>query len=122
MAYMSQEIKKSLSVNIKAVLKKYKVKGSIQVRNHSTIIVTLRQSSFDFDLKGDWDYMRINHHTIDRNFDGEQREFLESLHAAMMGNEEHQNHNNSDVMTDYFDVGWYTEITVGDYNKPYTKV
>ena len=30
-----------------------------------------------------------------------------------------QNHNNSDVQTDYFDVGWYIEINVGDWEKPY---
>lgn len=29
------------------------------------------------------------------------------------------NHDNSDLMTDYFDVGWYVWLQVGDYNKPY---
>ena len=29
------------------------------------------------------------------------------------------NYNNSDVMTDYFDVGWYIYIYVGSYGKPF---
>jgi hypothetical protein len=29
------------------------------------------------------------------------------------------NYNNSDIMTDYFDVGWYIEINVGKWNKEY---
>jgi hypothetical protein len=32
------------------------------------------------------------------------------------------NHDNSDIMTDYFDVGWYLNINVGGWNKPYTVV
>jgi hypothetical protein len=29
------------------------------------------------------------------------------------------NWNRSDVQTDYFDVGWYCDINVGSWNKPY---
>jgi hypothetical protein len=29
------------------------------------------------------------------------------------------NHDNSDIQSDYFDVGWYTHINVGRWNKPY---
>ena len=29
------------------------------------------------------------------------------------------NHDNSDAMTDYFDIGWYTTVEVGAYDKPY---
>jgi len=25
-------------------------------------------------------------------------------------------------MTDYFDVGWYNDIRIGDWNKPYQMV
>ena len=31
------------------------------------------------------------------------------------------NHNRSDLMTDYFDVGWYIDINIGRYNKPYVQ-
>ena len=41
MAYVSQEMKKELAPAIKAVLKKYRMKGSIAVNNHSTLEVNL---------------------------------------------------------------------------------
>ena len=37
MAYVSQEMKKSLAPAIKAVLKEFGMKGSISVNNHSTL-------------------------------------------------------------------------------------
>jgi hypothetical protein len=29
------------------------------------------------------------------------------------------NHDKSDVMTDYFNVGWYIDINIGKWDKPY---
>lgn len=29
------------------------------------------------------------------------------------------NHNKSDLMTDYFDVGWFTDLEIGSWDKPY---
>jgi hypothetical protein len=29
------------------------------------------------------------------------------------------NHNRSDIMSDYHDVGWYVDINIGQWNKPY---
>ena len=48
MAYVSQELKKELAVGIKKVLKKYKVKGSIAVRHHSTLVVNLKSGAVNF--------------------------------------------------------------------------
>ena len=48
MAYVSQEKKSSLAPAIKAVLKKYKVKASIAVRNHSTLVVNIREGEVPF--------------------------------------------------------------------------
>ena len=52
MAYVSQEDKKELAVGIKKVLKKYNVKGTIGVHNHSTLVVRLR--SGDLDILGNY--------------------------------------------------------------------
>ena len=48
MAYMSQERKQSLAPSIKAVLKKYGVKGTLAVRNHSTLVLNIKSGSIDF--------------------------------------------------------------------------
>ena len=48
MAYMSQERKQSLAPAIKAVLKKYGVKGTLAVNNHSTLVLNIKSGSIDF--------------------------------------------------------------------------
>ena len=48
MAYVSQEDKARLAPGINRVLKKYNMKGSISVRHHSTLVVTIRSGAIDF--------------------------------------------------------------------------
>ena len=48
MAYVSQAMKKELAPGIKAVLKKYRMKASISVNNHSTICVNIKSGPIDF--------------------------------------------------------------------------
>jgi hypothetical protein len=115
MAYISQDRKKELTPAIKAVLKKYDVKASISVDNHSTLVVTIASSGIDF-LKGtDRDHISVNTYWIEDHFTGRTKDCLLELKAAMMTG----NHDNSDIMTDYFDVGWYIDIKIGKWNKPY---
>ena len=47
MAYISQKDKKELAPAIKAVLKKYNMKGSIGIRNYSTLVVNLKEGSLN---------------------------------------------------------------------------
>ena len=48
MAYMSQETKAKIAPVVKEILKKYKVKGSLAVRNHSTLVLNIKQGPIDF--------------------------------------------------------------------------
>ena len=49
--------------------------------------------------------------------------FYKELLAAMHGvGSRYANHDNSDIMTDYFDVGWYVDINVGQWNNGYKVV
>ena len=122
MAYMNQEKKAKLSPAIKAVLKKYNMKGSIAVRNYSTLVVNIKSGKLDVlgnakknGLNANDTYIDVNTYWIDTHYTGKVKNFLLELKAAMMSG----NHNNSDIMTDYFDVGWYIDINVGNWNKPY---
>ena len=131
MAYMNAEKKKELAPGIKAVLKKYKMRGTIAVSNYSKLIVNIWEGPLDiignYNANNDptvsgWkpdDYMRVNEFWIDENFTGEVKAFLSELNAAMNAAPGLENYDNSDSMTDYFDVGWYTAINVGDFGKPY---
>ena len=59
-------------------------------------------------------YMQVSHHWTD-SFDGKAKEFLDKAFAIMFEG----NHDNSDIMTDYFDVGWYIDVNIGKWDKPY---
>ena len=115
MAYVSQADKKSLAPAIKAVLKKYSMKGSISIRNHSTLCVTIKSGAIEFDTcEG---YHDVNVYWIDTHFAGIERDFLNELLDAMKGP---SYFNDDDAQTDYFSRSHYTDITIGKWNTPYT--
>ena len=119
MAYVSQADKKSLAPAIKAVLNKYGMKGSIRVRNHSTLCVTVKSGSIDFSdyMRGEA-YIDVNEYWIDQHYTGIARNFLNELLEAMKGPNYFCE---DDVMTDYFHRSHYTDICIGTaWNKPYT--
>lgn len=132
MAYMSQERKASLSPKIKAICKKYGVKASIAVRNHSTLVLNIKSGKIDFFesfnricsktpryINAGWKpqekSLDVNPYWYTEHFDGTALKFLSEVIPAMnIGN-----HDNSRIEVDYFDVGWYVDIKVGRWNKPY---
>jgi hypothetical protein len=113
MAFMNQERKNELAPAIKNVCKKYGVKATISVRHHSTLVVTIQESKFD--VNG---HDQVNYYHIDDHYEGEKAAFLNELKDAMMVG----NHDDSDSMTDYFNVGWYISINFGQWNKPHRKL
>ena len=141
MAYMCQTKKKAIAPQIKAVLKKYGMTGTIAVRNHSSLVVNLKKGALD--LIGDAnihnkeyaertgnqcyevkDYLQVNPYYAEewstcKKIASFYKELLAAMHGVGSG---FANHNNSDIMTDYFDVGWYVDINVGDWDKPYQVV
>ena len=114
MAYMSQDNKKSLAPKIKEICKKYGIKATLGVRHHSTLVLNIKEGIIDFDLN-DREYLQVNVYHYKSRFKGKALEFMSELIPAMnIGN-----HDNSDVMSDYFDVGWYVDINIGQWDKPY---
>jgi len=117
MAYVSQADKKELAPAIKKVLSKYGMKGSISIRNHSTLQVTLQSGAIDFkDYSHGDGYIQVNTYHIDAHYSGKAKAFLNELLDAMKGP---KYFNNDDAMTDYFHRSHYTDINVGKWNKPY---
>ena len=112
---MSQENKKAIAPQIKKVLKKYNMKGSISVHNHSQLVVTL--ASGELDIAGE----NVNTYWLSQNYSGTTLSFFLELKDAMngVGSDGEQNFDKSDIQTDYFYVGWYIDISVGRWNKPY---
>lgn len=125
MAYMSQERKQQLAPAIKKVLDKYGMKGTIAVRHHSTLVVNIRQGKLDLIANYNQrtsnttaharDYIDVNPYWFHDHFEGTCKDFLTELFAACNAG----NHDNSDIQTDYFDVGWYVDVNIGKWGKPY---
>jgi len=121
MAYMNQEKKATIAPQVKAILKKYNVKASLAVRNHSTLVLNVKQGPIDFinDFGNSEDAakfgIQVNPYWYQEHFVGKSREFLTEVITAMnVGN-----HDRSDIQSDYFDVGWYVDVNIGQWNKPY---
>ena len=121
MAYMSQEKKAKIAPAVKAILKKYNVKASLAVRNHSTLVLNVKQGPIDFinDFGNSEDAkkfgIQVNPYWYHEHFTGESKKFLTEVITAMNDG----NHDRSDIQTDYFDVGWYVDVNIGQWNKPY---
>jgi hypothetical protein len=138
MAYFNQEKKAKIAPKIKAILAKYKVKGSLAVRNHSTLVLNLKSGSIDLienyietDSKtfhgkkmsqDQIDYIRskksldVNPYWFKEHFSGKSLDFLKEIFVAMNDG----NWDKSDIQSDYFNVGWYVDVNIGKWDKPYT--
>jgi hypothetical protein len=60
-------------------------------------------------------YIQVNEYHYNDHFTGIAKQFLREVIDAMMEG----NHNNSDSMSDYYDIGWYISVRIGQWNKPY---
>lgn len=125
MAYVSPEVKAQLAPAIKAVLKKFGMKGTIAVRHHSTLVLNIREGSLDLignynrlasDGRAPVTYVQVNEYHLDKAYSGRCLQFLTELLKAMRGPDFYDR---SDSQTDYFDVSHYTNINIGAYDKQY---
>jgi hypothetical protein len=130
MAYISQDEKKVLAVEIKSVLKKYGMKATIGVSNHSTLVVNIKSGSLD--IIGNWfekqterhnadqfdkpEYIQVNEYWIDNHYTGKVKDFLNELVSAMKGENWFDK---SDIQSDYFHIKHYTSVNVGKWSSPY---
>jgi hypothetical protein len=117
MAYFSQHDKKDKAPIIKAICKKHGIKATLAVRNNSTLVLNIKSGVIDFEKEyiGSELHYQVNVYHFKAHFSGKSRKFLTEVYDAMMVG----NHNDSDAMTDYFDVGWYVDINIGQWVKPY---
>lgn len=141
MAYMNQERKAIIASAMKPVLKKYGVKGTLSVQNHSSISLNLKSGSIDFIenyIKVDQEkpyakhlsadqisYIRekksldVNPYWYQEHFSGKVKKFLDEAFAALKSA---GYYDKSDAQIDYFDTAYYFGINVGKWNQPYEVV
>jgi hypothetical protein len=134
MAYMNQERKQKIATALKPILAKYKVKGTLSVRNHMSIVLTLKSGAIDFignsnkvcgnDFyqvsrgfrPNDTGYDQVNPYHFQNHYDGVAKEFLTEAFKALKAADWYDE---SDAMTDYFNTAYYVDVNIGKWNKPY---
>ena len=129
MAYVDQGKKARIAAALKKVVPagwKY----SLAVRNHSTIVMNISQAPVDLlgqaqqfndrraEQRGDepyqvGGYLQVNPYYVGETF-GDDHPLVAIKEALDL-----ENFDKSDLMTDYFHVGHYVEINVGQWNKPF---
>lgn len=130
MAYMNQEKKAVIAANLKKVVPS-DWKYSLRVRDHSTIIMTVQSADVDFPQlyvdsfptgKDQYGHpvekpasLSINEYHYKGRY-GDQEALLGKIIDALNSAD---NYDNSDSMTDYFDVGYYISLQFGDWKKPF---
>jgi hypothetical protein len=119
MGNFTQANKEAKAPAINQLAKEYGVKVSLGVKNCSTFVANINSGVVDFVGESSYTtgdgYIQVSQYNITERFTGTSKEFLLKLLAIMNQN----NYDRSDVMTDYFDVGFYININIGRWNKPY---
>lgn len=124
MAYVNQDKKAMIAAALKAVVPagwKY----SLSVRHHRTIVMTVASAPFDliaaFRMSEHFDPKAAKHHQVNPYH---YREHLDDECVADVFDRifdalNTDNHDRSDTMTDYFDVGHYVELNLGRWDKSF---
>lgn len=130
MAYIGQEKKKEIAANLKQVLQGTGIKYRLGIRHHSTLYITLTEGPIDFIqnyietcqpkyTNAPWNkptnYLDVNVYWFHDHFTGQALEVLTKIKEVL----NQGNHDNSNPQIDYFDVGWYVDIEIGKYDRPY---
>lgn len=121
MAYVNQEKKAKIAAAIKAVMPAG-FRYTLAVRNYSTIVLTVRSAPVNLlqDFVGQdgkqCTYGSYNVYHFEQGFSDQVvcdmlRPVLDALNL--------DNHDRSDIQSDYFDVGHYVDFCVGQWNKPF---
>lgn len=128
MAYMNQEKKAKIAAALKLVMPK-DWKYSLATERGS-IILTIRSAPVDliaaWNAQGERpfmsdretkakDYVQVNHYHLAAAFRGDLLATFEAIKGAL----DTDNHDNSDLQSDYHDVGHYVSIHIGKWDKPF---
>lgn len=114
MAYMNQEKKKVIAQKLKEVMPKT-WKYSLSVQNYSKLTLTIKSAPIDLvSINGGRHSLNEFYIKEDIN-NSELVSILENIKDIMNTG----NYNNSDVQSDYFDVGHYIGIEFGKWDKPF---
>lgn len=125
MAFITKEETKEIRDNLKKAFPE--IKFSVRMRHHSTVLVTILESPYDFELNGK-EYRDVNTYHINSqgneshvDYDGntiKPHTHLDILKGILkIVSEKHWD--KSEIMTDYFNCAFYYYLSIGRWEKPY---
>lgn len=133
MAYVSKGKKAEVQNVLKGIIP-VDWKWSLSVQHHSILHLNISkgpgwlltnissrerwryESQFGEEYQPAKEHRQLNPYYIETYSDDPERlALLKKINAAMNSG----NYDHSDIMTDYFNVGWYTAINIGKWDKPY---
>jgi len=123
MAYISANDVKAIRAELKEKFPKWKF-GVRKGAGSLSVDVTIKQGTASFEGKT---YQQVNQYWIDSHWtDYEDAQALkrinEIMHNAPGRAGGKKFYDNSDAMTDYFDTAFYTHLSIGSWDQPYTCV
>jgi hypothetical protein len=119
MAYISTESVKVIRYELKeAFPAKDGWKLSIVRRDSHLVDVTVVNAPYNMLTKGfDKSYEIMHAHNVNQNsLTAKAKKDLSKMFKII----NKENYDNSDIQTDYFDVGFYCYLSVGSYSKPFS--
>jgi len=119
MAYISSEDTKLIRAALKA--KFPKVKFAVRKHHHTELRVVIKSAPFKIEV-GDEGYKDINQYHVDRFYPETEAAFYKEVLDIMNTAGTRENFDESDIMTDYFHVGYYISLSVGEWNKPFVQM
>jgi hypothetical protein len=144
MAYVPKEKKAAIKEALQLVIPK-DWKWSLAVRNHSTAVLTISKAPIDLvaifcdsadaynkrrvDVYGEreqsTEYQRshgnydVSTWTLQHMTEGLQNRYVAATFKKIFDAMNTGNYDNSDIQTDYFDVGHYVDVQIGKWDKPF---
>ena len=122
MSYISTEDVKKIRVALKNEFGKKLKFGVRKSPSHHSVSVTIKSGTVDFSdiMSNTYDQVQVNHYHL-QNY-GVHKSLFEKIVEIIKTAPSKKWYNNSDAMIDYFDVAFYFDLNVGEWDKPYEKV
>jgi hypothetical protein len=125
MAYITKEETAEIRNNLKKAYPE--IKFSVRMRHHSTVLVTILESPYNFELNGK-EYRNVNQYHLNTqgneptvDYDGNiikphtHLDILNGILAIISAN----HWDKSDLMTDYHHCAFYYYLSIGEWEKSY---
>ena len=123
MSYISTEDVKKIRVALKNEFGKKLKFGVRKSPSHHSVSVTIKSGTVDFSdimRNNTYEQVQVNHYHL-QNY-GVHKSLFEKIVEIIKTAPSNKWYDNSDAMIDYFDVAFYFDLNVGDWNNPYKKV